>query len=281
MQIAQGDEIRPEPAVRHRGGSLRARILLEGTPGSADNFQLSLGSTDADFVSPRHRHNFEQYRAVITGRYDFGADGAMSEGMVGYFPEGVHYGPQSSADGTLAAVLQFGGPSRCGYLSAAEVDAGRQSLERLGEFREGVFRRRAGVAGRKNQDAFEAIWEFVNERALEYPASPYDAPTLVDPAAMSWQPLAGMPGVAEKRLGAFPANDTSMRLVRVDADASFDAAGRGIFLVCSGAGTVADVPVRRWTALHLEAGEQATIAARERCQLIHFELPTLADSAAR
>ena len=132
MRIVQGDQVAPEPAVRHRGGTLQARVLLEGTPCTLGNFQLSLGATGEDFLSPRHRHNFEQYRTVLEGRFDFGQDGFMTEGMVGYFPEGVYYGPQSSSDNTIAAVLQFGGVSGSGYLSAREVNAGMEELKQFG-----------------------------------------------------------------------------------------------------------------------------------------------------
>jgi hypothetical protein len=145
MKLVHAEEVIPQLAVRHRGGGVRARVLLEGRLGTPGNFQLSLGETGEDFVSPRHRHNFEQYRVVLEGEYGFGRDGAMTEGMVGYFPAGVHYGPQTSGQRTLAAVLQFGGVSGAGYLSAAQVAAGMRALERLGKFEHGIFRRSEGI----------------------------------------------------------------------------------------------------------------------------------------
>ena len=164
MRIVQGDQVQPQPAVRYRPGSLTACILLEGTPGTPGNFQLSLGITGADFLSPRHRHNFEQYRCVLQGGFDFARDGKMQPGMVGYFPEGVYYGPQSSAEDTVAAVLQFGGVSRNGYLGAAEVNAGMAALQQHGVFEKGIYRRTGPDTGHRSQDGFEAIWEHVNRR---------------------------------------------------------------------------------------------------------------------
>jgi hypothetical protein len=273
MKIVQGDQVAPEPAVRHRGGGLQARILLEGTPGTLVNFQLSLGATSADFISPRHRHNFEQYRVVLDGRFDFGQDGVMTEGMVGYFPEGVYYGPQSSANNTLAAVLQFGGMSGGGYLSAQEVNAGMEELKQVGEFQKGVFRRREGVPGRKNQDAFEAIWEFVNGRPIIYPLSSYAGPAMMNPANLPWMPVDGAAGVSEKRLGSFAENRTGVRMLNLGGGASFEASGRGIYLVLSGAGTVAGEKLRRLTAFYVDAGETAALTAGELTFVLHYGLP--------
>ncbi len=272
MNIVQGDEVAPTPAVRHRGGGLMSRILLEGQPGRPDNFQLSLGLTGRDFVSPRHRHNFEQYRCVLSGSYDFGRDGVMTEGMVGYFPEGVHYGPQSSADETLALVLQFGGLGGGGYLSGAEVEAGRVALERTGEFRDGIYRRAPGTAGRRNQDAFEAIWEHVNGRPLVYPASAFEGPTLVDPARTAWRRLSDA-GVEEKRLGSFAANHTGARLLRLEAGSEFEARGRGIFFVLKGSGAAGSEALRPWTSIYLEADERILLTADAAVVALHFELP--------
>jgi mannose-6-phosphate isomerase-like protein (cupin superfamily) len=273
MKIVQGDQVAPEPAVRHRGGSLQARILLEGTPGTPGNFQLSLGITGSDFISPRHRHNFEQYRVVLQGEFDFGRDGKMTPGMVAYFPEGVYYGPQCSADDTVAAVLQFGGVSGNGYLSADEVNAGMTALQRDGEFEKGVYCRREGAEGKKNQDAFEAIWEYVNGKPVSYVAADYAGPVLVDPAESRWQPAA--PGVAEKPLHNFQDRQTSIRLLQLAPDASFTVQGRGIFLVLSGTGQVDDTTARKQTAFSLEAGETTVLRANDDLTVLHYALPVL------
>src|SRR6266851_5407799 len=126
MQIVQTDEIPLKRGLEHRGGTFHGRIMLEGEPHALDNFQLSFGQMGGDFNSPRHRHNFEQIRYQLDGVLDYGRDGKLLAGMVGYFPEAVHYGPQSQ-DPNVACktiVLQFGGASGSGYLSQAEVQAG-------------------------------------------------------------------------------------------------------------------------------------------------------------
>ena len=67
MKIVQGDELEWVRGLEYRGGTFHYRNLMEGTPGIIDNFQLSMGRNDKDFVSPRHRHNFEQFRFQLRG----------------------------------------------------------------------------------------------------------------------------------------------------------------------------------------------------------------------
>ena len=112
MKIVQGDELEWVRGLEYRGGTFHYRNLMEGTPGTIDNFQLSMGRNDKDFVSPRHRHNFEQFRFQLEGDLNFARDGVMTPGMLGYFPEGASYGPQTSEATAMTIVLQFGGAER-------------------------------------------------------------------------------------------------------------------------------------------------------------------------
>ena len=154
MKIVQGDELEWVRGLEYRGGTFHYRNLMEGTPGTIDNFQLSMGRNDKDFVSPRHRHNFEQFRFQLEGDLDFDRDGKMTPGMLGYFPEGASYGPQTSEATAMTIVLQFGGPSGSGYLSRAEVNAGMAELRKTGTFEAGVYKRNPDVPGKRNMDGF-------------------------------------------------------------------------------------------------------------------------------
>src|SRR5262245_28001226 len=115
-------EARPRASRRHiprpHHGGRRAR--------RARQFPGLVRPDGRRFNSPRHRHNFEQIRYQLEGVLDYGRDGKLTAGMVGYFPEAVYYGPQSQ-DPSISCktiVLQFGGASGSGYLSQAEVQAG-------------------------------------------------------------------------------------------------------------------------------------------------------------
>ncbi len=107
----------------HPNGNLVFQYCLTGDPDSRDNFMLVLGRQDGDFFMPRHRHNFEQIRLPLRGDMNIGEDLVLKEGQVGYFPEGLPYGPQDDALGKtppgerIALVLQFGGTSGYGFMS--------------------------------------------------------------------------------------------------------------------------------------------------------------------
>ena len=275
MQITHADEIEWKRGLEYRGGTFHARTLLTGRPGTLGNFQLNLGRVQGDFSSPRHRHNFDQFRFQVEGVADFARDGKMTPGCLGYFPEGAAYGPQSNADTAITLVLQFGAASGSGYLSAGEVDAGRKALQNEGEFKGGVFTRREGVPGRKNTDGYQAIWENQRGRDMEYPKPRYRTPIMLDIDHFDWRPA--MRGVDEKVLGIFTERRAEARLYRIEADSSFTLPTRSIYFVLSGEGTIESAPYRKWTACHLDEGEIATLTARTETIVLRLGLPDLRD----
>jgi hypothetical protein len=248
---------------------------MEGTPGTIDNFQLSMGRNDKDFVSPRHRHNFEQFRFQLEGDLNFARDGIMTPGMVGYFPEGTSYGPQTSEATATTFVLQFGGSSGQGYLSRKEVKQSMDALRATGTFDGGVYRRNEGEPGKRNMDGFQAIWEQANGRPLQFPKARYDKPVIMDQAAYEWVPVEGQLGVHEKMLGVFTERRSEAGVVRLDAGAALNGTGRGIYLAYKGKGAVDGQPLRALTTVFLERGERATFTAEQAVEMIHFGLPDL------
>ncbi len=276
MKIVQGDEVAWARGLQHRGGTFHYRHLLEGTPGTAGNFHLGIGQQDGDFVSPRHRHNFDQFRYQLEGTSNFDRNGKMKAGSLGYFPEGVAYGPQSSEGRSVTAVLQFGGASGNGYLSPQEVAAGTEQLKKFGTFEAGIFRRNDDVEGRRNSDAYQAIWEHMHGRRMDYPKPRYRDPVMLDPENYDWLPIAGMPGVREKPLGVFTERQCAAQLIEIARGARYRAGGRSVYLVLAGAGIAHDSPYRRLTALHLAEGETATLVARDDTELLRLVLPDLA-----
>lgn len=279
MKIVQGDEIEWKRGLEYRGGTFHYRNLLEGEAGTIGNFQLSMGRNDKDFVSPRHRHNFEQFRFQLEGDLEFGRDGTMKPGMVGYFSEGAHYGPQTSQMDALTIVLQFGGASGSGYLSRAEVTRGMQELSKFGTFEGGVYRRNEGVPGKKNMDGYQAIWEHVNGRAMEYPKPRYPMPLMMDESHFSWVAVADEPGVDEKQLGQFTERRTDAAILRVAAGATHALRPRSIYFCKTGKGSIGDAPVRRYTTIHVAAGDAARVSASEELIFLRMGLPDLSNMA--
>ena len=282
MKIVQGDELQWERGLEYRGGIFHFKRLLEGETTGIDNFQLSLGRPGGGFYSPRHHHNFEQVRFQLEGELDFARDGKMKAGMVGYFPEGMFYGPQSQEpDSTpLTIVLQMGGASGSGYLSRKEVKAGMDALSSEGEFKDGVFRRRQDIPGKRNVDGYQAIWEYVNKRPMVYPKPRYSRPFMMNPAHYEWLPVEGAPGLSEKFLGTFTERRSTARMVRLDPGASFEAQGRSLYFVIDGQGTVGSDVLQRFTTTYLAKGERVRFAATAPVEMLHLGMPDLTGLAA-
>jgi hypothetical protein len=206
---------------------------------------------------------------------DFDRNGKMAAGTIGYFPEGAAYGPQTSEGRSVTAVLQFGGASGSGYLSPAEVTATTEELKKFGTFEGGIFRRNDDVEGRRNSDAYQAIWEHVHGRRMDYPKPRYRDPIMVDPENYEWLSVAGVEGVRQKPLGTFTERECAATLIELAPGRTCRAGGPSIYLLLSGAGTAGDKPYRSLTALHLDSGETVEFSARETTEVLRLVLPNL------
>ena len=281
MKVVQFEDVTPVRGLEHRGGTFHSRTTAAGEPGTPGNFKFSVSELGTDYSGPRHRHNFDQYRYMLAGESDYGQDGPVHAGMLGYYPEGVPYGPQVNKTPIVCAVLQFGGASGSGYLQPREVKAGMEELKKFGDFKDGIFTRRAdvpgNVSGKRNMDAYQAIWEHVHGREMIYPKGRYDAPIMMDAANYQWAPIKGAPGASEKLFGVFTERRTQARLLRLAPASHYAVAGRGVYLVLSGAGEADGQPLRKYSTVFLEADAHATLRASETTELLHYGLPDLSD----
>ena len=216
-------------APLYNAGNLREgddsgiKVMLEGREGTLDNFRLFHSvNQEGGWEAPRHRHNFEQIRFPLSGGFEYAPDKVLQAGWVGYFPEGVYYGPQIRHKGLKMVVLQFGGASLSGYMSTVQRRRGFNELKAKGTFSKGVYSW-VDEGGRKhNQDAFEATWEHINGRKLVYPRPRYDGLIMMDPAAYAWVDDPQQPGLSRKPLGTFTEREIRVDFVRLAAGASLD-----------------------------------------------------------
>jgi hypothetical protein len=276
MKIVHGQ--RTEEIVRvhkHRVGSFRYKRLLSDQPGTPGNFVLEMVHTTNDFFSPRHRHNFDQFRYQLEGEFDFDRNGKMKPGVLGYFPEGTPYGPQTSDVHSLTLVLQFGGASGSGYMASEQIEIGTEELKKHGTFEKGVFRRSGDVEGKRNMDGYQAIWEHVNQRPMVYPKPRYHDPLLMYPENYDWVPVEDAPGVETKLMGIFTERETECRFLRLDARARYAVPGRRIAFVLKGTGKVAGEPYEPYTATLGSKGEEARFEAATETEILILGLPKL------
>jgi hypothetical protein len=275
MQIVHANELPiEEKKSSGRVGSYRRRVVLRGEPGSPGNFSLIIYNQNGSFRSPRHHHNFDQFRYQIDGMADFDRNGKLRPGMLGYFPEGAYYGPQSGPE-HIVAVLQFGGPSGSGYLSPQQSQGAHRDLNEMGMFEGGVYRRNPGVEGKKNQDSYEAVWQHVHKRPLVYPKPQYLAPIVMDSNNVPPSPLEGVPGVEKRTLGTFTNCEIPAARYTLSPGAAFVAKGRGIYMVLSGGGAVEGEALQELTTIYLDDSEQATLKTTATTEILLMGMPSV------
>jgi mannose-6-phosphate isomerase-like protein (cupin superfamily) len=193
------------------GGTVQASMYPfdPGIPGL--NIRFSYDRVRDGFFSPRHHHNFDQFRYVLSGSINIGKNNDLREGECGYFPEGTFYGPQDQKGEGVQLVMQFPGPEAAYYMLGAESRAAAEKLvARGGVFENGAFRG-TGPDGRPlNKDGFEAVWEAHNEQPVRYADQRYTDPVMMKTGAFKWLPDPRREGVDVKYLGTFNEYRTSL-----------------------------------------------------------------------
>jgi hypothetical protein len=226
-------------------------LLSGGDTDSPDNFRFTLGRQDVErFTMPRHRHTFDQIRLPLVGDMNVGEQGILREGQIGYFPEGVHYGPQDDPLGEaklgerLSLVLQFGGASGRGMAISKRQPGDRMPKPEV--------------------------------QRIRFPRPRYTNIIVADPGCFNWFPVAGSAGVDHKFLGSFTERGVWIEMVRLGSGTewtSTDPSARRIFAVLRGAGETGGTSLGQFGAVQVEAGEELRLAATQDMELFEIGLP--------
>ncbi len=209
-----------------RDGKLDQKFLLQGDDDSPNNYLLNVGLTGSGgWGTPRHRHNFDQIRYVLKGKYPASPHKIMDEGSVAYFPESVHYGPQDRPEGLEMMVIQFGGASGAGFLSTPRREAANEALKAKGEFKSGVFTWVDEQGQKHNMDGAAACYEEATGRKMVLAPPRYDDVIMMDPKSYDWIET-GTPGVYSKLLGTFTEREIKMSFIKVEAGATYNTGSR-------------------------------------------------------
>ena len=260
--------------LRHRKGRISIKRLLDGEPGSPENFGLHIGRESEEFFSPRHRHPWDQIRYCISGRVPIGPDRVIDAGEIGYFPEGVYYGPQKGPERSVM-VLQFGGASGQGYINRDIVNNAYDELGQIGQFANGRFQLKGGT--KKTLDGYEAIWQHVTGRALKFPRPRYSEPVVLRPKNFLWRNNV-IAGVRQKDLGRFSDRGTEITLYQIEGGRrrvlQSNAVLRVVF-VLKGRGKCGTKEYKRHSALEFLAEEKMTISPVTRTELLIIAIPSV------
>jgi hypothetical protein len=152
---------------------------------------------------------------------------------------------------------------------------GQEALKHRGRFETGKF---IPNDGGEIQDAYEALWEDVSGRRLEYPAPRYDRIILAKPVNYAWTPVDGESGAYRKVLGVFTECQTVAEMIKLDAGGRFEVEARPVvqlFFVLRGEGEADGQGIKTESAIRLLPGTKLSLASSTGVELLHFVLPTL------
>lgn len=266
-------------ATKHREPNIEFKRLLQGVPGSKHNYEFSLARSPGRFKSPRHRHNFDQIRLCLEGRFGDGKDLDLHPGQVGYYGEGTYYSIDSTD--SLVVLLQFGGANGDGFTHYSQLFRAYEEMIKLGEFRDGVFYRHQrsnlppGV--KANQDGYEALWQHIHGKPVVYPKPRYPNPVIMNPDNAGWLADPDQPGVERCTLGIFTERLIEIAMAKVAAGSAFiEAAPRAprLFYILEGEATLDDgQALHKGTAIELSAGEEMRGRATADLRIYAITLP--------
>lgn len=257
---------------RGREGAVKTSLIMGGDYTRLDNFSCRIIISEAGRFSPRHRHNFAQFYYCLDGETTFG-DAKLTEGWLGYMPEGTWYGPQTGPAHTLIA-FQHGGPSASGIMGYQQHTDSFEELKAKGRFEKGLYYPNDAPADYVPQDGYEAIWENLRGRKLEYPEPQYSGPINMNTKAFPWQPIEEMPGVDRKLFGIYTSCEYGAGAYRIAPGAAYTAKGRCMYIVLAGSGKIGDESYARLSAIFLDSGEDARFIAESETELLAISMPS-------
>lgn len=212
----------------------------------------------------------------------------LREGEVAYFPEGVEYGPQDDGpDIKEVLVLQFGGASGQGFLSYAQLKRIQDEMTRkgLGSFEGGKFKPVTTAEGGEEEkrdlqvrDGYEALWEYHNQKPLEYPLAKYRYPIVMSPDNFPWKRVDEVGHVQTKLLGVFSDGSVSVEILKLQNGGALTLPPKPaiqLFFVIKGVGEVGGKNLKQESTLQLDVGEEVEVKSSQSVEMIHFTMASV------
>jgi hypothetical protein len=252
----------------HRGQDYRRghqrQMFAVHDPDAGISYRASYSTTPPGPSSPRHHHNFEQIRFILDGEWQYGKNKRYGPGWLGFFAEGVFYGPQQNLKDNRGFVIQYPGPSGAKFISREEEKRLQKEMVEKGcKFESGLCTWLDG----KRQDGSEALWEYFSGERLKYPKPLFDDQVWLDTALFAWRPT-GVPGVSIKRLAYFSERGPAIALLKLEPGSSTPPGETGCMMMrfiyegeaeyagkrCPSVSSLYYPPDARYDALHSATG---------------------------
>ena len=219
LEEAKGREVK---STRGRGvdgaGSAELKVVQFPIDTGIPEINLRFGYDQIPdgFYTPRHHHNFDQFRYVVSGEMNMGKNLDLHEGEIAHFPEGTYYGPLTQKGPVALLVMQFPGPNGSYRIKDSEKKVAMDALKAAGGFFEdGIYKLQTADGRKINKDSYEAVWEHHMGRPIAYAAQRYATPIIMRPRGFRWMPDPLRPGVEFKHLGTFNEYRTTAALWRI------------------------------------------------------------------
>jgi hypothetical protein len=156
-----------------------------------------------------------------------------------------------------------------------------EEMKEFGTFEKGIFKRIGQVAPgeKRNQDAYEAVWEHVNKRKMIYPKPRYGEAILMKPENFDWEAVEGQPGFCRKNLCIFSERSLQFSMLKVEPRARGVQLSRGgiqIGFVVSGSGAVNGEALHKHSAF--SGREDFEFASNEGMEVLLVGLPVFAEA---
>jgi hypothetical protein len=272
MRITDTDAMEYEELPVSPRGMYTSRKLLreaEVLPG-VGIYALVVKFHDGDriFTAPRHSHNFEQIRVVLSGHMDFGPGTDCAAGQVAYFPAGAHYGPER-IEGGEQLLLQWG-PD---WVTHAQNQRAMRALEQTGTFEHGKYTFTDQNGAERTVDGSQAVWEWTYGRPQVLVTPRYAVPIKMSPDAFEW--VTGQ-GISTKMMGRFTENDVVFEMIRWDGVGIAHGLGAertSLLFVLHGSVSVAGASYGRHTAIWSDFGETLDVTGEPGTELIAIGFP--------
>ena len=151
----------------NRPGRVHRKLVHEGSVSPGVGYTADLVRYEGGhgtFSAPRHKHNFDQIRYVVSGSPDFGHYQVASQGQSAFFPAGAAYGPETIEESEML-LIQWGQH----WMTRAQHDETYSSMLQAGEFKDGYYVTVDAAGNEQRADGRNAVWETFNARKLVYP----------------------------------------------------------------------------------------------------------------
>jgi hypothetical protein len=255
-----------------RPGRVHRKLVHEGSVSPGVGYTADLVRYEGGhgtFSAPRHKHNFDQIRYVVSGSPDFGHYQVASQGQSAFFPAGAAYGPETIEEAEIL-LIQWGEH----WMTRAQHDETYASMQQVGEFKDGYYVTVDAAGNEQRADSRNAIWETFNGRKLVYPTPRYPQPVIMEPKGFEWRQVS--PGVSGKVMGRFTEDDVYIGDYRWDKAGgvlTLGAERTQLLWVADGQLTVKGVSYDRSTVIFSEFQQTTELTGTAGARAVVFGLP--------